>query len=269
MFERLWEPIENVQDYLDRISCGPSEEIRQDRESLDRLIRNHQIFVPFENLDIYDLDRDVSLNIGDIYEKVVARGRGGFCFELNALFQKLLEQLGFETKSCMGRIVRGKDYMPQPLHRVLLVKLEEGWHFCDVGYGGPMPAGALLLSDGSRRRVKDTWFRVRQISHHEWEISREKEDGEEGLVRFTEQEQYPMDFVAPSFFCCKHPDSYFRARRIVNRCLADGNMRLWDDTVTIEKDGKTEQVVFKDGEELREGLRKYFGIHILTEFSKN
>ena len=31
MFERLWEPIENVQDYLDRISCGPSEEIRQDK----------------------------------------------------------------------------------------------------------------------------------------------------------------------------------------------------------------------------------------------
>ena len=42
MFERLREPIENVQDYLDRISCGPSEEIRQDRECLDRLIRNHQ-----------------------------------------------------------------------------------------------------------------------------------------------------------------------------------------------------------------------------------
>ena len=73
MFEELWEPIENVQDYLDRISCGPAEEIRHDKETLDRLVRNHQIFVPFENLDIYDLDKNVSLRMQDLYDKVVVK----------------------------------------------------------------------------------------------------------------------------------------------------------------------------------------------------
>jgi hypothetical protein len=56
-------------------------QIREDKETLDALIDAHVRSVPFENIDIYDDEADISLNIGDLYEKIVVSGRGGYCFE--------------------------------------------------------------------------------------------------------------------------------------------------------------------------------------------
>ena len=63
-------------------------------ETLRQLHRAHLYAVPFENLDI-PLGRPITLSLPVLYEKIVGRHRGGFCYELNTLFGWLLEQLGF------------------------------------------------------------------------------------------------------------------------------------------------------------------------------
>jgi N-hydroxyarylamine O-acetyltransferase len=47
-----------------------------------------------ENIDIYDAKR-YSLNI-ETFLKKLSLGRGGYCFELNAMFMALLESIGFK-----------------------------------------------------------------------------------------------------------------------------------------------------------------------------
>lgn len=74
---------------------GVTGAIHLDRESFDRLIFAHQCAVPFENLDICELGKAISLGTRAIYAKVVEQRRGGYCFELNAAFYDLLEACGF------------------------------------------------------------------------------------------------------------------------------------------------------------------------------
>ena len=73
-------------------------------------IRNLQMAflrtVPFENLDIH-LGRKIELASGSIYEKIVSRKRGGFCYECNILFFDLLNSLDFEVEYLSARMVKG------------------------------------------------------------------------------------------------------------------------------------------------------------------
>ena len=54
----------------------------------------HLRTVPFENLDIH-LGRPIRLDRAALFDKIVKRRRGGFCYELNGLFASLLQRLGF------------------------------------------------------------------------------------------------------------------------------------------------------------------------------
>src|SRR5215510_7467457 len=65
----------------------------------------HTQNIPFENLDVL-LGRGIDLADDAVFEKLVERRRGGYCFEQNALFMRVLCALGFEVKplSARGRI---------------------------------------------------------------------------------------------------------------------------------------------------------------------
>lgn len=75
MFESLYRPLPDTDRYLERL--GLARPIPVNLDSLNTLIYAHLTSVPFENLDIYDLEADISLGIEDIYRKIVERGREG------------------------------------------------------------------------------------------------------------------------------------------------------------------------------------------------
>ena len=57
---------------------------------------------PTENLDIMNRIA-LSLDPQDLYQKIVMRRRGGYCFELNALFGWLLRELGYTATDLVAR----------------------------------------------------------------------------------------------------------------------------------------------------------------------
>ena len=77
-----------IDAYLERIGYRGSREPTV--ETLKRLHRAHMLTVPFENLDI-PLGRPIVLSLPLLYDKIVRRRRGGFCYELNGLFAWLLQ----------------------------------------------------------------------------------------------------------------------------------------------------------------------------------
>ena len=85
--------MEKIKKYFQRIGLEMPEHIVPDSKLLMELQFAHCTTVPYENLDILR-GIPLSLEIDDLYEKVVNQGKGGFCFELNGLFAWLLEQLG-------------------------------------------------------------------------------------------------------------------------------------------------------------------------------
>ena len=79
----------NLDSYLARISySGP---LAPTLENLRAIHYAHLLAVPFENLDIHR-GMPIALDQEYLYDKIVLRRRGGFCYELNSLFAALLRE---------------------------------------------------------------------------------------------------------------------------------------------------------------------------------
>ncbi len=89
--------------------------------------------VPFENLSIH-LGEPIDLDGDALFDKVVTRRRGGFCYELNGAFAQLLSALGFPVTLRAARVFA--DGVPNPPcdHLVLQVDAPGPW-LVDVGFG--------------------------------------------------------------------------------------------------------------------------------------
>ena len=91
----------NIPAYLSRLNYSTS--VKPDAETLHGLQFAHLLNVPFENLDI-GLKRPIQLSEEALWEKLIIRKRGGFCYELNSLFAWLLKQIGFDVTYLNARV---------------------------------------------------------------------------------------------------------------------------------------------------------------------
>lgn len=72
---------------------------------LAELQRRHLARVPFENVTLhYSRHRHLSLDLEDLFEKIVLHGRGGYCMEVNTFFAAVLRSLGYTLISSGGRV---------------------------------------------------------------------------------------------------------------------------------------------------------------------
>ena len=72
---------QQIECYMERIGLNGIEQA--DLETLRSMQEHHIYMVPVENLDIIEKRLPISLEIKDLYDKVVNRRRGGLSFELN------------------------------------------------------------------------------------------------------------------------------------------------------------------------------------------
>ncbi len=119
----------DVAEYLARIGAGADDD-------LATLTERHYRAVPFENLSIH-LGETIDTRPDALFDKIVRRRRGGFCYELNGLFGALLSELGHEV-AFLGARVHGQDSDTAPLaHQALRVTGRDGVaRLVDVGFGG-------------------------------------------------------------------------------------------------------------------------------------
>ena len=155
----------DIRSYLQRI--GLSHPVNTDLEGLRAVHRAHLLSIPYENLDV-QLGRAVTIERPPIFEKIVMRRRGGWCYEMNGLLGWALGELGFRvTRMAAGvmRDVEGDRMIGN--HLVLKVELAEGSYLADVGFGdGPLDPVRLVrgeFGDGrfvfSLSQPEDGWWR--------------------------------------------------------------------------------------------------------------
>ncbi|MGH9821503.1 MAG: arylamine N-acetyltransferase family protein, partial [Pyrinomonadaceae bacterium] len=124
----------NRSAYLSRIGIDDGD-LAADGETLRILQRHNVLNIPFENLDIH-WKRPIVLDTERFYRKVVEGKRGGFCYELNGLFNELLRGLGFETRLVSARVGDGKgNFSPEYDHAAIIVTIGDDEYLTDVGFG--------------------------------------------------------------------------------------------------------------------------------------
>ena len=248
-----------IKAYLTRI--GINQEIKNDFASLHLLQSQHLKTVPYENLDIMR-NIPLSLEVGDMYEKIVVRGRGGYCFELNGLFAWLLRSLGFEVVEYMARYLRDETEIPMRRHRVLRVSCDEGDYLADVGVGAVVPLTPLPMVMGKVNEQRGEKYKLENEPFfgnvlYEW-----KRDEWQKVYSFTEEEQLNIDYVMPSYYCEVHPESFFRTMDMVHIFTEDGRKSVAARELKIFSSSGVEVIVPGSEEIYEQLLAKHFGINL-------
>lgn len=156
----------DVTAYLERIGYdGP---VEPSLECLRGVHLAQALGIPYENLDV-QLEQPLDQDIEKIFEKIVTRRRGGWCYELNGLLGWALREIGFDVARVtagMLREERGDAALGN--HLVLLVRLDRPW-IADLGMGDgirePIPLEVGLHRQGgltfSLEEAGDGYWRFR------------------------------------------------------------------------------------------------------------
>ncbi|MGI8996537.1 MAG: arylamine N-acetyltransferase family protein [Pyrinomonadaceae bacterium] len=251
----------NIKDYLERINYrGP---LAPTAETLRELQVAHLLAVPFENLSIH-AGQPVVLDDDALFEKIVGRRRGGFCYEANGLFAALLRALGFNvTMLSAGVANAGGGFGPDFDHMTLMVTLDERW-LVDVGFGDSFRE-PLLIDRRGEQRQGDRAYRIGSDSTHLILLQRDETDGDGGWkaqYRFTLQPHEYADYEEMCRYHQTSPQSHFTRARICSKATLDGRVTLSEMRLIKTKDDERQERVLTDEQEYALVLREQFGIVI-------
>jgi N-hydroxyarylamine O-acetyltransferase len=219
----------------------------------------HATTIPFENLDIL-LGRGISLELDALWAKLVTGRRGGYCFEQNTLFAAVLESLGFPVTRLAARVRCGSTEIRPRSHMLLSVEADgEPW-LADVGFGGGGLVEPIRMVDA--RPTKQFGWTFRTHEEHDCRVLQSLLDGRWfDLYSFTQEPQYPIDYVVANHFVSTHPHSPFVLRLVVQRTDGKARWTLRNRELTEEQpDRKTARTLADDNAVLA-ALADIFGLH--------
>lgn len=257
----------DVTAYIKRIGYdGPTQPTA---ETLSGLHRAHLYHVPFENLSIH-LGEPIELDLPALFDKIVRRKRGGFCYELNGLFAGLLEALGYQVERLSASSANDDGTYALPFdHLVLQVRCApeaDLFWLADVGWGdgfieplrlgtdNPQPQGGRvfrIVPDASEYVVIELTSDGRWLKHYRFDRT-----------------PYPLDDFLP--MCRYHqtsPESMFTRKRLCTICTPAGRTTLSGKTLIDTKDtgglrgsGIREEHELTGENEVDQVLQSIFGI---------
>lgn len=246
---------EELDRYLARIGTERPE--HADVDALERLQLAHLSSVPFENLDIHR-DVPIELDHDRILAKIVGARRGGYCYEANSLFCRLLTTLGFRVDVVSARVVRDGEVESQEFaHLALLVDLPGGRFLTDVAFGDAFET-PLPLVDGFERVE---WSkRVRLVRRGDrWAWQGDRGEGWQGGYTFSTEPRRFAEFAEMNLWQQTAPESVFRTQPMCTMLTGDGRTTIAGDRlIETGPAGRTETVLSE--EELVALLRDRFGV---------
>jgi len=192
--------------------------------NLKQLHSLHLHKVVFENMSCI-IGEDIQLDIDWLFDKIVKRGRGGFCFELNGLFHWLVTSMGYSVQMVSAAVVAptpsGFSFPLDHMINVVSCPSGRGKVLCDVGFGKHTFTTPLPVQVGLHK-TENGVFRVVSEADGEIVIQKLGPDGkwnntckvnmetERRLEDFAEQCRYhQMDqtaYMAGNSLACRYLD---------------------------------------------------------------
>jgi N-hydroxyarylamine O-acetyltransferase len=251
----------DIDSYFERIGyAGPRTATLESLRSLQAL---HPLAIPFENLDTL-VGRPVRLDLPSLERKLVHGRRGGYCFEQNLLFKRVLDALGFGATALAARVAweRPVAEVRARTHMVVLVALGERRYVCDVGFGGLTPTAPLELTPDVEQPTPHETFRVLRVEN-EFAVEARVRGEWKRLYRFDLQEQQEVDIEVLNHYVMSHADSPMLGRLLAARVAADRRFGLGNGILNVHHmQGASERRRIGSVADLRDVLRSTFGIDV-------
>ncbi|NUP02195.1 MAG: arylamine N-acetyltransferase, partial [Nonomuraea sp.] len=246
-----------VARYLDRF--GAARPVPPDVQGLRTLQLAHLRAVPFENLSIH-LGEPVSLDHDALFDKLVTRRRGGFCYEQNGLFAALLTALGYRVTLLAARVFGGGRLGPLFDHLALRVDLDEPW-LVDVGFG-EFADEPLRLDERGEQKDPAGVFQIVPApgdfgDFGDLDVLR---DGVQSY-RLAARPYELADFAPTCWWHSTSPESHFTRSPVCSMRTADGRTTISGRKLIVTRQGERTERILNENELLPAYL-EHFGVEL-------
>jgi len=247
----------NNKEYINRINYNGS--LTPEFVVLKELQKSHLLNVPFENLDIH-YGRPIELDIAKFYTKIVTEGRGGFCYELNGLFQNLLNNLGFKTTRVSARVYDHKkeEFGAEYDHLALIIDLGQDRYLVDVGFGEFAMEPLKIELNKVQKDIRGN-FIIEKVND-DYIVSKIVEEAKNLEYKFTMKERALSEFQGMCTYHQTNPNSHFTPKKLISKPTDTGRITITGNTLKITESGIEKKNVTFQEEEYAEQLQKWFNI---------
>ena len=244
--------------YLERLSIERS---APDFPYLRKLHYQHLLNIPFENLDIVYTRRRIVLDLDKIFDKIINFNRGGFCYEVNGLFNKLLQSLGFETYLISGEVLDNEtgQYGPPYDHMAIVVTIGDDKYLVDIGFGNGFQY-PLKLSNSKWQVDGNMYYRIYSENDQLYLVGSKDMQEERVLYRFTLEKRQLIEFIAACDDKQDSSESHFVKNRIVTKLTNQGKVVIRNDEFKETILGKTEITQIQSEFDLKNILDEKFSL---------
>lgn len=219
-----------IRDYL------ASLEIRLDVNGLaliDTLVNRHIAQYAFSSANVI-LQKPLSLAPEALFERVVVKKQGGYCFEHNKILYLALGELGFNVSPLIGRVMLNGDPKNGRLHRLTLLNFDGQDYIIDVGFGVNNPRRILPLIAGEYES-----FAMRyqvQVGKHDFRVIQKGAFGELTLYRFDFAEMTEFDCDIAHHYSSTHQQAAFVNHLVASRVTQSERYLVRNLTMTYYND---------------------------------
>jgi N-hydroxyarylamine O-acetyltransferase len=246
----------DIAAYLERIAYSGALDVSP--ETLRALHLAHLYAVPFENLDIH-LGRRLSLENEELFDKIVIRRRGGFCYELNGLFCALLRELGFSVTMLSAEVARAAGgFSAEFDHLALRVDLDRPW-LVDVGFGNGFRLPVRIDETADQPQGTST-YRIDGDGAYRVLMRRDNSGDWIPQYRFTLQPHALADFADRCLFHQTSPESHFTQGRICTLATPAGRVTLSGMRLIVSAPAGRTESELPGALEYTAALRERFGV---------
>jgi N-hydroxyarylamine O-acetyltransferase len=247
----------NLNAYFERVGFAGS--IAPNLTTLEALHGLHPAAIPFENLDPL-LGRPIRLDQKSLEQKLLTDGRGGYCFEHNFLFLRVLRDLDYKVRGLAARVLwNHPEGAERPLsHMLLTVDIGGGTYIADVGFGRLTLTAPLRLRAEVEQETPNGIFRLVEAGA---EMRLEAKIGEEWrpLYAFAPNPESEPDFGAINAAVEKMQQE--RGMLVASRAEKERRLALRDTRYSIyPTEGEPERRFLTSIEEMAAILSGPFGI---------
>ncbi len=246
-----------VEDYLRMLELTRSS---PDLAFLTEIMARHLASFAFSSVGAR-LGEDLGLDLESLHRRIVVRRRGGYCFEQNGLLFEILQELGFDVRLYLARVIYNQDIHPGLTHRVTLVELQGRTWLVDVGFGPMGPRNPVSMCSAESRQGHRT-FRTFEPRAGEFHLQTWRDEGYYSLYRFELSRYGQADCEVGHFFSHKHPKATFVNHLVVSRILEREVRSLRNREYRVISEAGETRLEIDGADHLRGLLDRELGIRI-------
>lgn len=183
---------------------------------LNELQSKHIAQYSFNSLGVV-LGQELPLDVNSLFNKIVQRRRGGYCFEHNKLVFTVLAALNFDVRLLLAKVVYNQDVEVARTHRVTLLAFAGDNYIVDAGFGHLGARFPVKIELGLVQAQGDAQYRIIRNTRDEYCFQVLKEGEFFTLYTFDLQHYTESDCLMAHFYSHKHPNAAFVNNLVVCR----------------------------------------------------